>query len=550
MTEPDKVDTGIEGGAEEKRGAGEEMSPEDLRHIVARRDLAIRRRDDQLKRLQARLRDAETRHAHDLAKRAKWADRILDAVTRVLCSNRWRLGRWLSLKRSRGQGKKAQRLARLSASCPQLAAATIPKTAPLPIIAPLAPSFRDFDIESIERITTQLATPVSIVVPIYNGPEQLQRCVESVLAHTRMPFELILIDDASPDPALEDLLKKYEAHPPVRVMRNPSNRGFVCSANAGMKATQYDVVLLNSDTEVTPRWLQKLTIAAYSGTKVATVTPFSNAAGAFSVPEIGVNAPIPFPFTVLKMARLTERLSSCNYPEIPTANGFCMYVKRQVIEDLGGFDEKNFGRGYGEENDFCMKALKAGWSHILDDSLFIYHEGNSSFGEEKQGLLKQNRQTLDRIYPEYTGLVRKFTSSPEIGALRARIGDGMKSGVADLQLEKPRLLFILHEASGGVTATNVDLASKLWDTHQCFVLTCSGTDMILCAWQNNRTVEQRRWKLPGTWSAKNSYEPEARRIYFQVITGLGIDLVHIGHLFKHSFDARRLCRQLGIPVVL
>ena len=88
----------------------------------------------------------------------------------------------------------------------QPAAAATPKTTPLPPIDPFVPNFRDFDIEAVERITTQLAIPVSIVLPVYNGPEQLQRCVDSVLPHTRTPFELILVDDLSPDPAIGDLL--------------------------------------------------------------------------------------------------------------------------------------------------------------------------------------------------------------------------------------------------------------------------------------------------------------------------------------------------------
>ena len=412
------------------------------------------------------------------------------------------------------------------------------------------PSFREFDTESIDRITARLTTPVSIVVPVYDGPENLRRCVDSVLLHTNTPFELILIDDCSPDPAIGALLENYKAQSAVRVLRNPVNQGFVCSANAGMQASQQDVVLLNSDTEVPPRWLQKLTIAAYSDPKVATVTPFSNAAGAFSVPEIGVNAPIPFPFTTLKMARLTERLSSRAYPEVPTGNGFCMFIKRQVLAEIGDFDEQNFDRGYGEENDFCMRASKAGWHHIIDDSLFVYHRGSSSFRGEKERLLKENRATLDRLHPDYTRLVREFTTSSKINRLRSAIGERLRTGASDLHLDKPRVLVILHEGSGGVPVTNVDLVGRMGDTHQCFVLTSTGTEMILRAWQDGHAVEKQRWKLPGNWSAKNYCNEAARPVYFQVLTALGIDLVHIHHLFKHSFDAPRLCRQLGIPVIL
>jgi len=409
---------------------------------------------------------------------------------------------------------------------------------------------RAFDNQSIERITHQLTTPVSIVIPIYNNPDELRRCLESVLLHTHTPFELILVDDCSPDPAIGSILETYATHGAIRVIRSPVNQGFVRSANLGLQATQRDVVLLNSDTEVTPRWLQKLTIAAYSDLKIATVTPFSNAAGAFSVPQIGVNAPIPFPFTVLKIARLTERVSSRVYPGVPTGNGFCMYIKREALNQVGGFDEENFGRGYGEENDFCMRATKAGWRHIIDDSLLVYHRGNSSFGEEKQALLKENRQTLDRLHPTYTGLVREFTNSPEINAIRASIGERLARDAFDLQLEKPRMLFILQEGGGGVPMTNTDLVSKISATHECYLLSSTGSQMILRAWENGQLVDKKRWSLPGVWSAKDHSNPAAQRIYFEVLTGLGIDLVHIRHLFKHSFDAPFICKQLGIPVVL
>ncbi len=409
---------------------------------------------------------------------------------------------------------------------------------------------REFEDHAVARVTSQLAEPVAIVVPIYNSPDELRRCVESVFVNTRTPFQLILVDDCSPDPRIGELLAIYQARDSVRVIHSPANLGFVCSANLGMAATQHDVVLLNSDAEVTPRWLQKLTIAAYSDPAIATVTPFSNAAGAFSVPKMGVNAPIPFPFTVLKMARLTERLSARAYPTVPTGNGFCMFIKRAALEQVGGFDEENFGRGYGEENDFCMRAAQKGWRHVIDDSLFVYHRGNSSFGEEKQELLKGNRAILDRLHPSYPDLVRQFTSSPEINAMRARIGERLTQDVSDLQLEKPRLLYILQEGAGGVPMTNADLVSKISATHECHLLTSTGTEMILRAWENGQLVDKKQWKLPGTWSAKNYSSPVAQRIYLEVLTGLSIDLVHIRHLFKHSFDAPKVCQRLGIPVIL
>ena len=424
-----------------------------------------------------------------------------------------------------------------------------PKVTDTGVVDPLLRPLRRFESESMERIIAQLANPVSIVVPVYNGVEQVRGCVESILAETRTPFELILVDDASSDPAVADLLSNYALHGAIRVLRNQSNQGFVHSANVGMMASRHDVVLLNSDTEVSPRWLAKLIIAAYSNPKIATVTPFSNAAGAFSVPEIGVNAPIPFTFNRLKMARLTERVSSRIYPDVPTGNGFCIYIKRAVLDEMGYFDEENFGRGYGEENDFCMRARKRGWRHIIDDSLFIYHRGNSSFGEEKQKLLDQHCQTMNQLHPEYPALVRKFTRSPEINAMRDRIGGALKNGAISLELGKARLLVIRYEASSGVPMINANLVRGFDDTHQCFLLTSTDSEMILRAWQEGCAIEQQRWQLAGKWLARNCQHELVRRIYFQVITGLGTDLVHISRLFKHASVASDLCGPLGIPVV-
>lgn len=130
---------------------------------------------------------------------------------------------------------------------------------------------------------------VSIIVPVYNALNETENCIKSVLDYTTIPFELILINDASPDERIQTMLDRFKVHECIRVISNPENLGFVKTVNLGMKQAKGDVVLLNSDTAVTPRWLQKLMIAAYSDSKIATVTPFSNAAGAFSVPEVGRN---------------------------------------------------------------------------------------------------------------------------------------------------------------------------------------------------------------------------------------------------------------------
>ena len=117
--------------------------------------------------------------------------------------------------------------------------------------------------------------------------------------------------------------------------------------------------MLNSDTIVTYKWLQKLKFAAYSDSKIATVTPVSNNAGAFSVPVINKDNIIDEELGIQGTANIVEKISDNVLIDVPTGNGFCMYIKQEALRDVGPLDLL-YGKGYGEENDFCMRLVNAG----------------------------------------------------------------------------------------------------------------------------------------------------------------------------------------------
>jgi len=195
---------------------------------------------------------------------------------------------------------------------------------------------------------------VAIVVPVYGAPALVERCLESVLAHTTGRARLIVIDDASPDAAIAPLLARHASRANVSVLRNERNRGFTATANRGIaEAGRADVVLLNADTEVGPNWLTGLRRAAASSADVATVTAVSDNAGAFSVPELERENTMPARWTFEDTARALWFGAGHAYPALPTGNGFCMYIRRAVVDAVGVLDEAAFPHGYGEENDFC-----------------------------------------------------------------------------------------------------------------------------------------------------------------------------------------------------
>ena len=107
-------------------------------------------------------------------------------------------------------------------------------------------------------------------------------------------------------------------------------------------------------------------------------------------------------------ARLVESRSRRAYPRLPTGVGVCLYIKRKALDDLGLFDEKSFGIGYGEESEFCMRALKAGYAHVLDDATFIYHEGQRSFGSTRGHRVHAAHKAMQKLHPEYLATVARF----------------------------------------------------------------------------------------------------------------------------------------------
>lgn len=120
----------------------------------------------------------------------------------------------------------------------------------------------------------------------------MRECIESVKKYTKTPYELLLIDDCSSDRRIEKLLKSLEDEENITVIYNKHNMGFVKNVNIGFSKTSNDVVLLNSDTIVSNNWLEKMKSVAYTNSNIATVTPVSNNAGAFSVPTLNENIPL------------------------------------------------------------------------------------------------------------------------------------------------------------------------------------------------------------------------------------------------------------------
>lgn len=291
--------------------------------------------------------------------------------------------------------------------------------------------------------------PVHIVMPVYNGYDYLKQCVESVFRYTDLTVHtLVMVDDKSTDQRVTTYLQRLQKERngrKIEILFHASNMGFVKTINKGMKLSPADVIILNSDTVVTRNWVDKLQRAAYAKPRVATATPLSNYMTINGIPRPFQYNPVPGGLDIHAFAAFVESVSLRYYPEIPAGVGFCMYIKEGVLRQFDYFDETKFEKGYAEETDFCMRTLKKGFLHVIDDATYIYHVGGVSFEsvqdpeliKDKNLMIERNLETLRTLHPEYSLLVEKAlheTLAPLHNYLNLRLaslGEHVESTVCD-----------------------------------------------------------------------------------------------------------------------
>ncbi len=272
----------------------------------------------------------------------------------------------------------------------------------------------------------QATPPITVVVPVFNAFDVLGPCLEA-LDQCSPEARVYLIDDASDDHRVRPALRDWAARrADASLIEISENRGFVHAANLGAQQVQTDIVLLNSDTVVTQGWLEALQVCLASDPAIATATPWSNNAEIVSLPEFCVNNPVPS--VPEAWAGAVRSQATGHYPELPTAVGFCMAISRRAIDELGLFDEAAFGRGYGEENDFCRRAAKAGWRNVLCEDAFVVHRGGESFAPLG---LKPGEETMSRLlakHPDYADVVAQWIERDPLAKRRHAIVAAFQSG--------------------------------------------------------------------------------------------------------------------------
>lgn len=309
---------------------------------------------------------------------------------------------------------------------------------------------------------------IDVVIPVHNALGAVQDCLRA-LSCNRDGYRVrcIVIDDAS-EPATTDWLRTFcAAEAGFELIEQRENEGYTRRVNHGLRVSNAPcVILLNSDAVVTRGWLEGLWRCMTFSPDIGIVGPLSNAAGWQSVPRVfddagafAINA-LPPEVSPEEMASLVASASTRSYPRMPAINGFCFMVSRPVIAAIGLMDEARFPIGYGEETDYCIRAVDAGFTCAVADDVYVFHAKSQSFDHERRAELSARGDRAPRekhTSARLDALLRQSAQGNGLAAVRARIQSKFHDD-RDLRIggEKPRsILFVLPVGAGGGGAHSV-----------------------------------------------------------------------------------------------
>lgn len=258
-----------------------------------------------------------------------------------------------------------------------------------------------------------MSSKITIVIPVYGDWPSLKRCIESVVTHVDTKIHtVLLVNDCGPDAEMieKNIKRLIQGKIGFKYYRNQKNLGFLQNCNnavTSLDKTNNNILLLNSDTIVTEGFLDELMGVLSVSPRYGAVSPRSNNASITTVPlataaQKGIGKE--------RSWKIYQKIRSHlpRFYEAPVAHGFCMLIRRSLIKKYGLFDEV-FGKGYGEEVDFCQRIATHGHKSLIANHAYVFHEEAKSFSMEiKNKLLEQNNKIIWERYPNYRQSVRDY----------------------------------------------------------------------------------------------------------------------------------------------
>ena len=315
------------------------------------------------------------------------------------------------------------------------------------------------------------------------------------------------------------------------LLENAENLGFVGTVNRGMShAPDRDVVLLNSDTVVANDWLDRLRRAAYSDARVATVTPFSNNATIFSYPRTCEPNSLPAGHDTASLDALFARTLAGRTLDVPTGVGFCMYIRRDCLAEVGPVRRRAVRQGLWRGERFLSAAQKAGWRNLHALDTFVLHAGGVSFGASKSARELAAMETLRRLHPGYEPQVHRYVARDPARVHRQAV-DVARVTASGL----PVVLLVMHDREGGTLRHVHELAAHWAGRAVFFMLRPARGPSVQLDLMGASEALRLSFRMPGEQAA-----------LVEVLRGFGVGHVHFHHLLGHAPEVLDLPARLGV----
>lgn len=216
----------------------------------------------------------------------------------------------------------------------------------------------------------------SIIILTYNGLPMTRACIDSIRRNTDVPHEIVIVDNASNDGTVVFLQRLAKQDKNVKILLNRENKGFPAGCNQGIQASKGEyVVLLNNDVTVTKGWLSGLIECAERDGSFGMIGPMTNKISGF---QREPNADYKDLRGLRNFAAAYHQKNRGKWQLSNRLAGFCLLIKKEVIDEIGGFDTA-FGVGNCEDDDYALRASLRGYNSVIAQDIFVDHRGGGSF---------------------------------------------------------------------------------------------------------------------------------------------------------------------------
>ncbi|TLS71834.1 glycosyltransferase [Aliarcobacter thereius] len=278
-----------------------------------------------------------------------------------------------------------------------------------------------YDLNLIDTIDEKELPKLAIIIPVYDDLVGLRRNVERVVKYREdnNNYDIVLIWDCGPNIETLEYCREAQEKYGIDLIENKVNIGFSGTVNKGiLKYKTHDVIVHNSDTIVHSDWAIRMQKSAYVDEEIGSVNPLSNNATLNNVPFPNG---IPFPKEPIEFVEYIDSIAKKELKvavEAPVSHGFCVFIKRSIIDIIGLFDEQKFGKGHSEDNEYSMRIRSKGFKCITTTNVFVGHDGGTSFKEDSEPWKNNGRKIMREEFPNYFDEIRLFFHNDPISKER------------------------------------------------------------------------------------------------------------------------------------